>query len=121
MITTGTATQTEIHRCAAPKCGRILRNAKSIKRGFGPTCYRRIQGQITAIALTVKPKQMDAAKQIIIQQDIKIIDITTMTFEVVSSDRSMNYYTSVFEGTCTCPAYVRCKHMIAGQILALVA
>lgn len=45
-------------RCARPGCGRALTSPKSVERGFGPTCWARIQrsARNTRFSPTVQSK-----------------------------------------------------------------
>ena len=112
-----TAEQTRCHHCH-----RVLRSARSIARGYGPTCHRKIRRATAAQATTHKPAAIDKARELIEQHAIVPLR-GRRVFAVISSDGTRTYRTAA-QG-CTCPAGIRgrhvCYHRVAAQILALAA
>lgn len=112
-----TATQTTA-KCI---CGRTLRAAKSVARGYGPRCFAKIQ-QAAKVA-PFKPAQIAKAEELI--ADGGIIAIRgRRAFRAVSTDGTRTYLTAP-QG-CTCAAGLKseradqrvCFHRIAASILA---
>lgn len=113
-------TTTEQTRCR--HCGRILRSAKSVALGYGPTCARKIRKATAAQADQHKPAAVEKACELIEQGGILPLR-GRHVFAVVSSDGERTYKTAA-QG-CTCPAGIKgrhvCYHRVAAQILALAA
>jgi hypothetical protein len=102
-------------------CGRTLRAAKSVARGYGPRCFAKIQ-QATKTA-PFKPAQVAKAEELI--ADGGIIAIRgRRAFRAVSTDGTRTYLTA--PQACTCPAGLKsqraaervCFHRVAATILA---
>lgn len=104
------------------KCHRVLRSAKSVALGFGPTCYRKVKAQAKARAITAayKPHQITKAEELLSLGALVPLR-GNRVFLVPSSDGSETYRTH--KAACTCPAGVKgvhpCKHRIAAHMVAL--
>lgn len=101
------------------RCGRTLRSAQSIARGYGPTCERKIRA--TAATVTYKPAQVAKALELIADNGIQLLKRKrTTVFTVVSSNGTGRYLTAPM--ACTCAAGLRgqhpCYHRIAAQLIA---
>jgi len=108
-----TATQTTA-KCI---CGRTLRAAKSVERGYGPRCFAKIQ-QAAKVA-PFKPAQVAKAQELI--ADGGILPIRgRRVFRVVSSNGSATYLAA--PQACNCAAGLKakhtCYHRVAAAILA---
>lgn len=112
-----TATQTAT-KCI---CGRTLRAAKSVKLGYGPRCYAKIQK--AAKVAPFKPAQVAKAQELIADGGIVAIR-GRRVFRVVSTKGDATYLTA--PQACTCAAGLKseradqrvCFHRIAASILA---
>jgi len=101
------------------KCRHILRTAKSIARGYGPTCAKRIKENAAVAATDFKPEQIEKALELIELHAI-IPAARPHVFEVVSSRGNELYIVHPDSRTCDCKAGargVRCYHLAAAQIL----
>jgi hypothetical protein len=110
-----TATQTTT-KCI---CGRTLRAAKSVKLGYGPRCYAKIQKAAKVVDLAAyKANQVAKAAELI---ELKaIVRTAPATYVAVSSNGADTYETNTAAQTCTCKAGergIRCYHLAAAQIL----
>lgn len=108
-----TATQTTA-KCI---CGRTLRAAKSVARGYGPRCFAKIQ-QAAKVA-PFKPAQVAKAQELI--ADGGILPVRgRRVFRVVSSNGSATYLAA--PQACNCAAGLKakhtCYHRVAAAILA---
>lgn len=111
------ATETQSH-CL--RCGRVLRSATSVARGYGKTCAAHIR-HAAADLTDYKPEQIASARELI--EDGAIIPLRPRIFRSVSSDGSELYLTSA-TGNCNCPAGLKsraCYHAAAARILTLAA
>ena len=110
-----TATQTTA-KCI---CGRTLRAAKSVARGYGPRCWAKIQEAAKVVDLAAyKANQIAKAAELIELR--AIIRTAPATFAAVSSDGTATYETNAAAQSCTCKAGqrgIRCYHLAAAQIL----
>ena len=113
-----TASQAPTAHCL--RCGRVLRSAKSIATGYGPTCSAKIRKAEKAATDTVKPVQLAKAVELIELGAITPIRARRV-FRVVSSKGDQNYLTAA-TGQCNCPAGLKgrygCYHAAAAAILA---
>lgn len=101
------------------KCRHVLRTAKSIARGYGPTCMRRIKENAAVAATDFKPAQVEKALELITDGAL-VPSIRPRLFFAVSSDGEQNYLINTIANTCNCKAGrrdVRCYHLAAAQIL----
>jgi hypothetical protein len=101
------------------KCRHVLRSAKSIKLGYGPTCARRIKENARIAATDYKPQQVEKAMELI-ELGAIVATVHALLFEVVSSSGTERYLTDAAARACTCKAGergVRCYHLAAAQIL----
>lgn len=101
------------------RCHRVLRSAKSVASGYGPTCTRKVRESARAeIIATHKPAQVAKAVELIEQGGIIPLRARRI-FTVISSDGTHAYKTA--PQACTCPAGVKgrfvCYHRIAAQIV----
>lgn len=108
-------TTTKTSHCA--RCGRILRDPKSVAAGVGPKCAKRIAAAAVVVVSHHKPEQVSKAIELI--GDGAIVRQSIGTFTVVSSSGVDRYVTTSV--TCTCPAgtYGRtCYHRVAAELIA---
>lgn len=101
------------------KCSRVLRSAKSVAKGYGPTCAQRVRENAAVAATDFKPEQVEKALELI-ELGAIIRTVQTLLFEVVSSKGDETYRTDAAARTCDCKAGargVRCYHLAAAQIL----
>ncbi|MEV8610255.1 DUF6011 domain-containing protein [Amycolatopsis sp. NPDC051373] len=101
------------------RCGRTLRSEKSIARGYGPTCERKIRA--AAVVITYKPTQVAKALELIADGGIQLLKKNhTRVYRTVSSNGTGQYLTAPM--ACTCTAGIRgqhvCYHRIAAQLIA---
>ncbi|WP_405531520.1 DUF6011 domain-containing protein [Streptomyces avidinii] len=106
------------------RCGRVLRNAKSIAAGYGPTCTRKVRAAAKAeIIATYKPHQIEKAEELIEQGALVPLRGRRHIFLAISSDGTETYRTH--RAACNCKAGLKghhvCKHRIAAHILSLAA
>lgn len=111
-----TTTTDDRPRCL--KCRRVLRSAKSIARGTGPTCTKRVKENARVAAEDFKPVQVEKALELI--ELGAIAAIHAWVFEIVSSSGTDRYTVDASTRTCDCKAGAhgrRCYHLAAAQIL----
>lgn len=111
-MTTTAATTT---RCA--RCGRQLRDPRSVAAGVGPTCRKRITATAAVVITRTTPAQLDKALDLI--ADAAITRTSTATFTVISSNGRDRYTTT--PASCTCPAgrhHRDCYHRLAATLIA---
>ncbi|MFF4600143.1 DUF6011 domain-containing protein [Amycolatopsis sp. NPDC001319] len=101
------------------RCGRTLRAAASVARGFGRHC----QAKVTAAAKTTGHKPAQVAKAVELIEVGGIVPLRTRhtrVFAVVASDGVGRYLTA--PQACNCKAGLRgvstCYHRIAAELLA---
>lgn len=103
-------------------CGRTLRSADSIARGYGRTCARKIRDAKAGAELAeFKPTQIADAIELI--EDAAIIQLRGRIYQSVSSNGQELYLTAT-TGQCNCPAGlrgIRCYHVAAARIVAAAA
>lgn len=117
---TAAATTTQPTHCL--RCRRVLRSAKSVSLGYGPTCQRKVREAAKAeIIATYKPHQIAKAEELIEQG--ALIPLRAGIYLAPSSDGERTYRTH--RAACSCPAGIKgihpCKHRIAAHILSLAA
>lgn len=105
------------------RCGRVLRSAKSVSVGYGPTCSKHIRTATKNAAVTAhKPDAIAKATELIEQGGILPLR-GRRVFTVVASDGIGTYKTAP-QG-CTCKAGIKgryvCYHRVAATILSLAA
>lgn len=109
-------TTTQATECT--RCGRTLRSAASIARGMGATCAARARAERAA-----KAAQVQKARELV--EDGGVARTTHRTtrrhvvFEVVASNGTARYLTTVT--ACTCPAGRKgraCYHRLATRLAA---
>lgn len=112
-------TTTTDHRPRCRKCRHVLRSAKSIALGYGPTCMRRMRENAKVATEDYKPEQVEKAMELI-ELGAIIPAPRAHVFEVVSSKGDELYIVHPASGSCDCKAGargVRCYHLAAAQIL----
>jgi hypothetical protein len=104
------------------RCGRALRAAASVARGYGRTCQARVRTAAATVDLTAyKPFQVAKATEVI-EQGAIIPTSRRTVYRAVSSDGSTVYLTTT--DACTCPAGQKgraCYHRAAVIILTAAA
>jgi hypothetical protein len=98
------------------RCGRQLRDAKSVALGRGPVCDRKAKAE--AAALAAKPEQAAKALELLADGGIEVLR-PGRVWLVVSGNGEQRYRTA--PAGCTCPAGVRgreCYHRLAVRALA---
>lgn len=101
------------------KCHRVLRSAKSIARGYGPTCTKRIAENAKVAATDYKPEQVEKALELI-ELGAIVPAARAHVFEIVSSRGNELYIVHPDSHSCDCKAGargIRCYHLAAAQIL----
>jgi hypothetical protein len=116
-MNTGEHTQTS--KCL--RCGRTLRSAVSIRRGYGAWCRAKIRAAIIAeIVKDFTEAQVEAARELIADGALVPAGHRNI-FRVVSTDGERSYLTHP-QG-CNCPFGLRrklakaCKHMLGARIM----
>lgn len=98
-------------------CGRWLRTAKSIARGYGPKCSAKVAASAQTLELADwKPAQIQSALELI--EDAAIVRLRRNIFKSVSSKGDAFYLTA--PQACNCPAGLAgrmCYHRAAVEIL----
>jgi hypothetical protein len=106
--------QSTTRKCT--RCGRTLRDAKSVALGRGPVCDRKAKAELAAS--TAQPAQLDKAQQLLADGAVEVLR-PGRVWLVVSSKGGEVYRTA--PAACTCPAGVRgreCYHRLAVSSLA---
>ncbi len=101
------------------KCRHVLRTAKSIALGYGPTCMKRIKENAAIAATDFKPAQVEKAMELI-ELGAIIATVHALLFKVVPASGAGRYIVNTSTRACTCKAGargVRCYHLAAAQIL----
>lgn len=97
------------------RCNRTLTAEESIKRGYGPTCHRKIQAAVRNLPV-FKPEQIAKAEELI--EDGGIIAIRPTVFRTVSTDGTETYLSHPTNCTCVAGRNGRtCYHQIAAGIM----
>lgn len=96
------------------KCHRKLTDPRSIARGYGPKCFKRM----TKVAEQHKPAQLEKALELI--ADAAIVPVHSgRAFVVIASNGTDTYRTAPTGCTCTAGRYGRtCYHQVAAKLLA---
>ena len=121
---TAAITSTETRpRCLAPRCGRILRSAKSVSLGYGPVCARKIRKAAEdEVFAGASPKVAEKARQLIADKGI-VPARRPGVYEAVSLDGARVYRCTA--RACTCEAGCRgkydCNHELAARALDIAA
>lgn len=107
---------TETTHCL--RCGRTLRSADSVKRGYGRTCRAKVTAAAKAkAAADFKPDTATKAMELIEMGGI--VAIRTRVFRTVSSDGTRTYLTA--PEACNCAAGLKgkfvCFHRAAAAIM----
>ena len=87
-------------RCS--RCQRVLSDPKSVSRGYGPTCWRRVSEALTLIGQTFSTAQIVAATELI--SDGGMVVGPHGACLAVSSRGTDVYVVNVSAGSCTCKA-----------------
>lgn len=101
------------------RCHRILRDPRSIARGYGPTCAGKVATKVAVTVATYKPAQVDKAMALIAQGGITPSGVDT--FYVVKGTSAIHRTDATL---CTCQAGQHgrtCYHLIAARVLDAVA
>lgn len=96
------------------RCGRKLSAAKSVERGYGDRCW-----QLRQLETEFSARQIDSAKDLIVDGGIVASLKRRGVFTVVSSDGTETHL--VHRAACTCPAGRKsrpCYHRAALMLLA---
>lgn len=101
------------------RCGRVLRSARSLALGYGPTCRARIAkaAKTTPALADFKPAQVEQARELI--EDGAVVQVLRNVWRTVSTDGRETYLTA--RQACTCPAGLkdrRCYHRAAVEIVS---
>lgn len=112
MSTTGTTSH-----CL--RCGRALRSATSVSRGYGAWCRAKIRAAaLTAAVRGFKDAQVEKARELIADGGL-VPTKRTGVFRAASSDGERSYLTH--SATCACSAGLRgkarCYHSLAVRIV----
>jgi hypothetical protein len=106
-------------RSHCARCGRRLKSARSIARGYGTTCAARISAATRVIDVTAwQPTQVDSARELIEDAAIVAVNTRRSIFRSVASRGDAQYLTT--PAGCNCPAGLRgrqCYHRAAVSIL----
>jgi hypothetical protein len=97
------------------RCGRALRSAESVARGYGPTCASRIAS--AALASTDKSAAIAKATELIELRGVIRIH-RGRAIQAVSSDGTRTYLAT--QHTCNCPAGLvgrKCYHQVAASLV----
>jgi hypothetical protein len=113
----GEAGQVATARC---HCGRLLRAAKSVSRGFGPRCWAKIAAATRSTDLSAF-SAAQAAKAAEAIEQLAVVPLSRPgIYGHVSGDGTATYVVDTREQSCTCKAGQngrRCYHLAAGLIL----
>jgi uncharacterized protein DUF6011 len=110
-------------RCLAPWCGRKLTARKSVDRGYGDVCYRRIcEAAEREILAGVKPEQAAKVRQLIADGGI-IPARRPGVYQAVAEDGERLRLTH--SHGCNCESGLRrrpvtCYHTLAARVLELI-
>lgn len=105
-----------VHHCR--RCGRVLTDPRSIARGYGRTCARRMSAALVHIGATYSPGQIAAATALI--DDGGLLVGPHGTCLAVSSDGTTTYVVDPRRGSCTCKAGQNgraCYHLASATAL----
>jgi len=106
---------TKTSHCA--RCGRTLRDPKSVAAAVGPRCAKRIAAAAVTTLAHHAPVQVEKAIELI--GDSGIVRTSAGTFSVVSSSGTDSYVTTSVSCTCTAGIYGRtCYHRVAAELIA---
>ncbi len=110
-----TTTKATTARCT--RCGRELRDLRSVARGVGPTCAKRIKARAEAVIIEHSASAVDKAIELI--GDSGIVRVGRATFLSVSSDGATRYETTTASCACKAGQFGRmCYHRVAAQLIA---
>ena len=99
------------------RCGHKLTSGKSIVRGYGPTCARKIRNAAKSLE-GFKPAQVEKAAELIFDQAFAFLH-SGRALRVAASNGVDQYLTS--QSACNCPAGLRgrqCYHVAAARIIS---
>ncbi|MEU4804329.1 DUF6011 domain-containing protein [Actinosynnema sp. NPDC023587] len=122
-MTTTTAAPATTTRCT--RCGRVLRAARSIAKGYGRGCETKIRAAIKAEATAgFKDAAIEKAEQVIADGGIVAIRTRHTPVFRVAASKGDGFYLAAPQA-CNCPAGLRsihpCYHRIAAAILTATA
>lgn len=111
------STKTTAKTAQCKRCGRTLRDPKSVAAGVGPTCAKRIAANAVVLLANVRPAVADKAIELI--GDAGIVHTGHGVFLTVSSDGTTCYETTTTTCACAAGMYDRtCYHQIAARLIA---
>lgn len=115
-MTTHTAPDTR-HTSRCVRCGRVLTDPRSIARGAGSVCFRKIRDHaLLAIAAHTHEAVRKALELI---ADGGVVPVGNGRFLTVSSDGATRYETTATGCACPAGSYGRsCYHRAAVDLLA---
>lgn len=101
------------------RCNRVLTSQKSRLRGFGDTCWRKLQAAAQVFSVSgYKAPQIQKAADLLTSGGVARVG---RLFRATSSNGTVIYLTDPNAGTCTCLAGQhgrRCYHLAAASVLA---
>lgn len=100
------------------RCHRVLRDPKSVARGYGRTCAGKVAAEVAAAVATFKPAQVGKAMALI--ADGRIVTLGGSFYQATGTGGIYRTDASL----CTCPAGRHgraCYHSIAARVLDAVA
>jgi hypothetical protein len=115
-MSNATARSTETARCL--RCGRKIRSAGAVARGYGRGCWAKVRTAESTVDLSAwSPRQAEDARELI--EDGGVIPTAKPgVFRTVSTDGTAAYLTSA--RFCGCPAGLagrRCYHGAAVRVV----
>ena len=101
------------------RCGRVLTNKYSIRRGYGRGCQAKLRAAAEQVTKIYTRTQVGKAATALRSGTIHWIGSGEHSgiYECQSSNGTDVYVTTCF--TCTCPSRVRCYHQCAVMIREL--
>lgn len=112
-------TTTTAQPAKCKRCHRVLRDPRSIARGYGRTCAGKVAAKVAATVATFKQAQVDKAMALIASGGITPSGVDA--FYVVKGAGAIHRTDATL---CTCPAGQHdrtCYHLIAARVLDAVA
>lgn len=103
------------------RCGRVLTDPRSVARGAGPVCFRKIKDAALLVLAAHSHEAVRKALELIADGGIRPVGTTGghRVFLAVSSDGSTRYETSAAGCACKAGQFGRsCYHRTAVALLA---
>lgn len=115
------STETRTAPATCTRCGRVLTDPRSIARGAGPVCFRKIKDQALLVLAAHSHEAVRKALELI--ADGGIVPAGRMhgarLYLAVSSDGSTRYETTALACACKAGSFGRpCYHRTAVALLA---